>query len=70
MSKEEEFLQAYFTNQYAPTMTQEQFQMAMISLVEKGLMEVVEQGGNRLYRPTTLLKQIKSHYNSNPKNQN
>lgn len=70
MSKEEQFLQAYFTNQYAPTMTQEEFQMAMISLVEKGLMEVVEQNGSRFYRPTAILRQMKSHYNSNPKNQN
>lgn len=70
MSKEEQFLQAYFSNQYAPIMTPEEFQMAMISLVEKGLMEVIEKDGNRLYRPTPILRQMKSHFNSNPKNQN
>ncbi len=70
MLKEEDLIQSYFTEQDIPGATQEEFQMAVMGLVEKGLMEVVEKDGNRFYRPTALLRKMKSHHNSNPKTQN
>lgn len=72
MSKEDQFLQSYLTGQYnsMPHMTQEEFTIAMIGLMEKGLMEVVEKDGSRFYRPTFLLQQMKKQFNSNPKTQN
>lgn len=70
MSKEDQFLMSYLTGQYAPRMTQEEFTITMIGLMEKGLMEMVEKDGTRFYRPTTLLQQMKNQYNSNPKTKN
>ncbi len=70
MLKEEDLLQSYFTEQDITGLTQEEFKIAMLGLIEKGLMEVVEKDGNRFYRPTALLRKMKSHFNSNPKTQN
>lgn len=70
MFKEEDLLQSYFTEQDIKGMTHEEFQIAMIGLIEKGLMEMVEKNGVRFYRPTALLRVMKGHFKSNPKTQN
>jgi hypothetical protein len=70
MFKEEDLLQSYFTEKDIKGMTHEEFQIAMIGLVEKGLMEMVEKDETRFYRPTELLRKMKNHFNSNPKTQN
>jgi predicted transcriptional regulator with HTH domain len=43
--------------------------MAMLGLIEKGLMEMIEKDGTKFYRPTPLARKMKSHLNSNPKTQ-
>ena len=70
MFTEEDFIQSYFTEQDITGMTHAEFQVAMIGLIEKGLMEEVEMDGKKMYRPTHLLRKMKKHINSNPKNQN
>lgn len=68
--KEEDLLKSYFTEQDIKGLTQTEFQVAMIGLIEKGLMEMIEKDGMRFYRPTPLARKMKSHLNSNPKTQN
>lgn len=70
MFTEEDFIQSYFTEQDIKGMSHAEFQVAMIGLIEKGLMEAVEMDGKMMYRPTPLLRKMKKHVNSNPKNQN
>ena len=70
MSKEDLIIQSYLTGQYTTHMTQEEFTIAMIGLIEKGLMEMVEKDGTRFYRPTMLLQEMKKQFNSNPKTKN
>jgi predicted transcriptional regulator with HTH domain len=67
---EEDLLKSYFTEQDVPGMTHDQFEIAMIGLIEKGLMEMIEHNGMRLYRPTLLAQKMKSHLNSDLKSQN
>lgn len=68
--KEEELLQSYFMEKDIVGITAAEFQAAMVGLIEKGLMEMIEQNGMKFYRPTPLARKMKSHINSNPKNQN
>lgn len=68
--KEEELLQSYFTEKDITGITAAEFQVAMVGLIEKGLMEMIEQNGMKFYRPTPLARKMKSHRNSSPKNQN
>lgn len=68
--KEEDLLKSYFTEQDIKGLTQTEFQVAMIGLIEKGLMEMIEKDGMKFYRPTPLAKKMKTHLNSNPKSQN
>jgi predicted transcriptional regulator with HTH domain len=68
--REEDLLKSYFTEQDIKGMTAEEFQVAMIGLIEKGLMEMIEKDGMKFYRPTPLARKMKSHLNSNPKTQN
>lgn len=68
--KEEDLLKSYFTEQDITGLSQAEFQVAMIGLIEKGLMEMIEKDGMRFYRPTPLARKMKSHLNSNPKTQN
>jgi len=68
--KEEDLLKSYFTEQDIHGLTQTEFQLAMMGLIEKGLMEMIEKDGIQFYRPTPLARKMKSHLNSNPKNQN
>lgn len=70
MLKEDDLLNSYFTEQDISGMTHEEFRVAMAGLIEKGLMETVEKGGVKFYRPTKLARTIKTHINSNPKSQN
>jgi predicted transcriptional regulator with HTH domain len=70
MYTEEDFLKNYFEEKDIKGLTQVEFQVAMIGLIEKGLMEEVEMNGKKLYRPTALARKMKSHLNSNPKTQN
>lgn len=71
MYTDEDFLQSYLTgSDLAPMMKQEDFQVAMIRLMEIGLIEMEEREGVRYYRPTNLLIQMKDHLNSDPKQQN
>lgn len=70
MFNEETFLQDYFTEKDIKGMTHAEFQVAMIGLIEKGLIEMEIVNGVKYYRPTLLLKQMKGHHNSNPKQQN
>jgi len=68
---EKEILEAFFTETDINDITPEDFQLAMLRLIEQGLMELIENPGDRkLYRPTELLNQIKRHKNSKSKNQN
>ena len=68
---EKEILEAFFTETDIQDITPEEFQMAMLKLIEQGLMELIEKPGNeKLYRPTLLLNKIKTHKNSQSKNQN
>jgi hypothetical protein len=69
MLTEDDLLRSYFTEQDITGLTPEEFQIAVAGLIEKGLMEVVERGGQKFYRPTLLAQKIKTHLNSNPKNQ-
>lgn len=66
---EEDLLKSYFTEQDIKGLTQTEFQVAMLGLIEKGLMEMIEQDGTKFYRPTPLARKMKSHLNSNPKTQ-
>lgn len=68
--KEEELLHSYFTEKDITGITAAEFQVAMVGLIEKGLMEMIEQNGMKFYRPTPLARKMKSHLNSSPKNQN
>jgi predicted transcriptional regulator with HTH domain len=68
--REEELLKSYFTEQDIKGLTIEEFQVAMLGLIEKGLMEMIEKDGMKFYRPTPLARKMKSHLNSNPKTQN
>lgn len=70
MYTDEDFLQSYLTGTDAMPMKQEEFQVAMIRLIDMGLIEMEEKEGVRYYRPTNLLIQMKNHYNSDPKVQN
>lgn len=70
MFNEDDLLHSFFTEQDITGLTPEEFQIAMTGLIEKGLMEMVERGGQKFYRPTLLARKIKTHLNSNPKNQN
>lgn len=70
MIKEEDLLQSYFSEQDITGMTHEDFQVAMLGLIEKGLMEMVEKDGIKFYRPTPILRKMKSHFNSAPKSRN
>lgn len=63
-------IQGYFTEVEIPGMTHQEFQIAMIGLIEKGLMEMVEKDGVKYYRPTLLAHMISPHLDSNPKNKN
>jgi predicted transcriptional regulator with HTH domain len=68
--KEEELLKSYFTEKDIQGITAAEFQIAMVGLIEKGLMEMIEMDGTKFYRPTPLARKMKGHLNSNPKNQN
>ena len=68
--REEDLLKSYFTEQDIKGMTASEFQVAMLGLIEKGLMEMIEKDGMKFYRPTPLARKMKSHLNSNPKTQN
>lgn len=68
--REEDLLQSYFTEKDIVGMTAEEFQMAMMGLIQKGLMEMIEQNGMKFYRPTPLARKMKSHLNSKPETQN
>jgi len=68
--REEDLLTSYFTEQDIKGMTASEFQVAMLGLIEKGLMEMIEKDGMKFYRPTPLARKMKSHLNSNPKTQN
>ncbi len=70
MLTEEDFLHSYFEEKDITGMSHTEFQIAMAGLVEKGLMEEIEVEGKKLYRPTLLCRKMKSHLNSDPKNQN
>ena len=70
MFTEEDFIRSYFTEQDITGMTHEDFKVAMIGLIEKGLMEEIEVDGKPMYRPTPLLRKMKTHSHSIPKNQN
>jgi predicted transcriptional regulator with HTH domain len=70
MFTEEDFIKSYFTESDITGMTHSEFQVAMIGLIEKGLMEEVEVNGKKMYRPTPLLRKMKTHSHSNPKDQN
>jgi len=67
---EEDLLKSYFTEQDITGLTQTEFQVAMLGLIEKGLMEMIEKDGMKFYRPTPLARKMKSHLNSNRKTQN
>jgi hypothetical protein len=66
---EDDLLQSYFNEKDIPGITPAEFQTAVAGLIEKGLMEEVLVEGVRLYRPTPLLRKIKTHINSDPKTQ-
>jgi hypothetical protein len=66
---EDDLLQSYFNEKDIPGVTPAEFQTAVMGLIEKGLMEEVLVEGVRLYRPTPLLRKIKTHINSDPKTQ-
>jgi len=70
MDKEQDLLNSYFTEQDIESLTHAEFQIAMIGLIEKGLMEMIEVQGKRMYRPTSILKKIKTHLHSDTKSQN
>lgn len=70
MTEEEDLLQNYLTDQDIPGITAQEFQTAVLGLIEKGLMVMVEVNGVKLYRPTPLLRKIKTHLNSDPATQN
>jgi hypothetical protein len=67
---EKDLLQSYFTEEDIEGLTQNQFQIAMMGLIEQGLMEVKEVNGQKMYRATSLTRQIKTHLNSNEKDRN
>ena len=67
--KEQTILQSYFQDQDVPGVTVEELQVVMVSLIEQGLMEMIEVNGMKIYRPTRLLQKIKTHVNSDPKTQ-
>jgi hypothetical protein len=66
---EDDLLNSYFNEKDIPGVTPAEFQMAVAGLIEKGLMEEILVEGVRLYRPTPLLRKIKTHINSDPKTQ-
>jgi len=70
MLSEDDLIKSFFQERDITGLTQEEFQKAMAGLIEKGLMEVVEMEGQKFYRPTPLLRKMKSHFQSNPKDQN
>lgn len=67
--KEEELLQSYFMERDIKGISPEEFQVAVMGLIEQGLMEMTEVNGTKIYRPTALLRKIKTHLNSDPKMQ-
>jgi hypothetical protein len=70
MNLEDDLLQSYFTEKDIKGLTHEQFQIAMLGLIEKGLMEMKEVDGKRMYRPTHLARKIKTHLHSEEKDRN
>lgn len=69
MLTENDLLQSYFTEKDIQGMTHNEFQVAMIGLIEGGLIEMEIKNGVRYYKPTQLLIQAKSHEDSDPKQQ-
>jgi hypothetical protein len=69
MSKEDDLLNSYFTEKDIHGLTHTEFQIAAISLISQGLMEVIEVNGKKMYRPTMMLKTIKTHLHSDTKSQ-
>lgn len=67
--KESDVLNSYFQDTQISGMNSDEFHTVMIGLIEKGLMEMSEINGIKIYRPTLLLKKIKTHFNSDPKTQ-
>lgn len=66
---EEDLLESYFTEKDIPGVSAQEFQTAVLGLIEKGLIEMVEADGVKVYRPTHLLRKIKTHLNSDPSTQ-
>lgn len=62
--KAEELLHSYFKETDIVGLTHGEFQIAMIGLIDKGLMEMVEKNGMTFYRPTSLARTIKTHLHS------
>jgi hypothetical protein len=70
MFTEDDILLNYFTEKDINGVSSDEFQIAMIGLVERGLIETEVRDGIRYYRPTRLLKQIKTHCYSKYETQN
>lgn len=66
MSIEDELLQSYLTDQ-GVKLTYDQFQIGMMGLVEKGLVEMKIENGKKMYRPTPLMREMKTHLHSDAK---
>ncbi len=70
MSIEDDLLQSYFTEQDIRGLSHEQFQIGMMGLIEKGLIEMKIVDGKKMYRPTHLTRTIKTHLHSAEKGRN
>jgi predicted transcriptional regulator with HTH domain len=70
MFTEDDILLSYFTEKDIKGVSSDEFQIAMIGLVGQGLIEIEVRDGVRYYKPTLLLKQIKTHHYSKSKIQN
>ena len=59
-----------FTKDDVGNMTQEEFDKAIDSLLNKGLIKVVYKDGEPFYSVTQLGEAVQEHIYSNPKNRN
>lgn len=70
MNVEDELMNSFFTEEDIEGLSHNQFQIGMMGLVEKGLIEVLEVNGKKMYRPTMMAKKIKTHLHSDPRVRN